>query len=667
MRVANVCRVAVIAVTLFGLCQPAQAQLPDAGGGTIWHFFGLPQARLKLRDNLANRRGNHPGLERKPPLKALADPANLESEVPAIKAAAEIKAQEDLKEQKIKAIKYLASVGCGCYPGVKDALLAALEDCTEEVRLEAAVAFCEASGNPCKTCNPSSCCDADVIAKLRERAFGQDEKGCYKEQSAQVRSAAARALNACQRIVPPTAKPKPAKKELPVETPGKELPTPFNGGRGVEGPPTPDEDSSAFIRPVSTRRFAERGVDGLLPPLPEGDHNLASIHPASAFEPADGVLQPIAGPAYGTPAVSLASCPPRVRGRFGLRRPRPCPPCPPCPPSAAAPTEAPKPGEEAVVDEPTIEEPLVAPPTALAGTFGGAPAPLSAAPNMIGDTTVGTSAALFATGPVDAFVQHPVFDSHRMNLAENNRAMIQDRAYLSYRHFHNANEVGFLGYVPWGDRDAFHIDRFTLAIEKTIGPAASLEFRLPIQTQMASDLSFNDIQRVTTLPFGDRDTDIGNLGLIYKRALRRTCHWYVSGGVAVNIPTAPNASISTRIDEDLFRLYDPATGQVYLDQSGEPVPPVDMDFACRTTVKNETVNLVPFIAALWAPDPCWFGHGFLQVDVPLNESTVTLDETMVIDGQTESALRGSASFRQQALMRVNFGLGRWLYRNRRAR
>ncbi|MHC4404144.1 MAG: hypothetical protein ACYTG0_31200, partial [Planctomycetota bacterium] len=49
------------------------------------------------------------------------------------------------------------------------------------------------------------------------------------------------------------------------------------------------------------------------------------------------------------------------------------------------------------------------------------------------------------------------------------------------------------------------------------------------------------------------------------------------------------------------------------------------------------------------------------------ESTVTLDETMVIDGRTESALRGSASFRQQALMRMNFGLGRWLYRNRRAR
>ena len=49
----------------------------------------------KIKDNLLNRRGNFPCLERKPKLKALADAANLESEVPAIKAAAEIKAARD--------------------------------------------------------------------------------------------------------------------------------------------------------------------------------------------------------------------------------------------------------------------------------------------------------------------------------------------------------------------------------------------------------------------------------------------------------------------------------------------------------------------------------------------------------------------------------------------
>jgi hypothetical protein len=74
-------------------------------------------------------------------------PANLESQNPALKAAAKVKSEEDLAPQKIKAIKYLATIGCGCYPGVREALLAALDDCTESVRYEAAIAFCQAAGN----------------------------------------------------------------------------------------------------------------------------------------------------------------------------------------------------------------------------------------------------------------------------------------------------------------------------------------------------------------------------------------------------------------------------------------------------------------------------------------------------------------------------------------
>jgi hypothetical protein len=69
-------------------------------------------------------------------VKPLADPANLNSDNPAIKAAAEIKTEEDLAPQKIKAIRYLSTIACGCYPQVRPALLAALDDCTEEVRYE---------------------------------------------------------------------------------------------------------------------------------------------------------------------------------------------------------------------------------------------------------------------------------------------------------------------------------------------------------------------------------------------------------------------------------------------------------------------------------------------------------------------------------------------------
>src|SRR5688572_25487533 len=99
------------------LSAPVAAQLPPPPPppATLWSFLGIPQGYRRMRDGLSNRNGNNPAAERQPPLKAIADPKNLKSEDPAIKKAAEIKQAEDLKKQKIKAIKYLASIGCGCY------------------------------------------------------------------------------------------------------------------------------------------------------------------------------------------------------------------------------------------------------------------------------------------------------------------------------------------------------------------------------------------------------------------------------------------------------------------------------------------------------------------------------------------------------------------------
>ncbi len=195
---------------------PASAE-PLPGPMTIWKFLGIPQNFQKNRDARVNRNGNNPDRERKPPLKRLADPENLKSENPAIKAAAEIKTEEDLAPQKVKAIKYLATIGCRCYPQVKQALLAALDDCTEEVRYQAAVAFCRSAGNPCTVCNSSSCCDPDVRKKLKDMAYGMDANNCWKEPSARVRAAAELALNACEAVAPPSPTPVEAPKEVPTE------------------------------------------------------------------------------------------------------------------------------------------------------------------------------------------------------------------------------------------------------------------------------------------------------------------------------------------------------------------------------------------------------------------------------------------------------------------
>jgi hypothetical protein len=163
--------------------------------------LGIPQGLNQAHTQFFNRRGNTPKLEKKPPLLNLADPANLESEVPAIKAAAEIKQAEDLKPQKIKAIKYLASIGCGCYDKdekITKALIAAMEDCTEEVRLEAIKAVKEAaSGECCVYCSQKSCCNEKVVEQMYKTAYEMDDEGCYLEPSERVRQAAAEALQMC--------------------------------------------------------------------------------------------------------------------------------------------------------------------------------------------------------------------------------------------------------------------------------------------------------------------------------------------------------------------------------------------------------------------------------------------------------------------------------------
>ncbi len=186
--------------------RPALSQAPPpppvpAGPTTIWNFLGIPQGINKVRDATINRRGNFPGLERKPPLLSIADPRNLTSGVPAMEAAAEIKQAEDLKKQKIKAIKYLASIGCGCYDKDKKitkALIASMEDCTEEVRLAAVEAVITAAeGKECAQCHSACCCGKEVTEKLSQIAYERDDTGCFIEPSERVREAAKEALAVC--------------------------------------------------------------------------------------------------------------------------------------------------------------------------------------------------------------------------------------------------------------------------------------------------------------------------------------------------------------------------------------------------------------------------------------------------------------------------------------
>ena len=223
--------------------QPAVVAPPPAPV-TFWNMLGIPQGFNKLRDARLNRLGNNPDSERVPPLKRIADPANMQSPNPAVQTAAQVKAEEDLAPQKIKAIKFLATVGCCCpqtKADVRTALLASLSDCTEAVRYEAAVAFCMAAGNCCSNC-PCSCCNAEVMTKLNEMAEGKDDQGCFLEASPRVRAAACNALNACRAVFRPTG--------APVAAPGP-TPTPQHEHRVPDAPKPPAPPKATPSRSAS--------------------------------------------------------------------------------------------------------------------------------------------------------------------------------------------------------------------------------------------------------------------------------------------------------------------------------------------------------------------------------------------------------------------------------
>jgi hypothetical protein len=203
---------------------------------TLWEFLGVKRAFEVfggLLDRIRNRLGaRFPGLEAKPEVLSITDPANMQSDNPAVKSAAETKAEEDAAQQKIKALRYLGEMGCaGCYPGIEEALLAGLDDCTEEVRYEAVKALRGTTGSACKKCKKTACCSPTVIAKLRKIANDIEPNGCYKEPSARVRRLARLAMSGCGDVPP-----------APPET----APT--------EGPPAPEAAPAAAATTGETVR-----------------------------------------------------------------------------------------------------------------------------------------------------------------------------------------------------------------------------------------------------------------------------------------------------------------------------------------------------------------------------------------------------------------------------
>jgi hypothetical protein len=612
VRIAKISGLVFVIVALAWIELKAQEAAPAAGPSTLWQWLGIPQGFNKIKDATTNVKGNRPEKERTPPLKRIADPQNLKSDNPAIKTAAKIKQEEDLAPQKVKAIKYMADVGCTCYPGVKEALLAALDDCTEEVRYQAALAFCQIASKNCQYCAKGSCCAADVMTKLDDMAHGQDAKGCCKEASERVRAAAASALNACRSKQTGTPAPAPEtvpeRKELPLElAPGpEEKPRTPTNAKPIGY--TPDAAGAAYIEDKIEDKAGKTTVSDSSPRTERslGIQAIYSEDDIVMLNAMDGKT-----PVSATTVGIFRRCP------YGC----PCVPCPHVAEGAPGETgtgpEGAMPGEGAAGAAPS--------PYALAGNIGATAGPASAAPGLIGDCFVNGGSILLSTDDPFFLLSSgnvPIAGGDRgFKITEHDSPIPRNRVFFDYNHYQNA--------VEDAQFNCRNLDRYTFGVEKTfLCDTCSVEFRVPFVGGLNATQSFDTGASLT-------GTEFGNIPLVFKGILHRWNKTVLAGGAAVTFPTARDGS-----------LVDQRDGELLL-------------------VRNDAFHVSPFLGMLWEPNKCWFVQGFAQVDFTANGNAVFMRQFPVVTGPTDLVKAGT--YNDQNLLYLDLSVGRWLYRNPCAR
>jgi hypothetical protein len=235
--------------------------------------------------------------------------------------------------------------------------------------------------------------------------------------------------------------------------------------------------------------------------------------------------------------------------------------------------------------------------------------PIEYAPNFMGDLLGSGGYVLYSANPRFAkYVPLPIAGGDGgFKISDNNNPLPTSRLFFDYDHATNALQDT----TPEGK---INFDRFSLGIEQVLfWDSASIELRLPIAQGLNSDLSSTEAS----------GTAFGNIPVVYKQMFWSSQDTFLSGGLAVVAPTAPEAVIHT-------------------------------PNALTYVVRNESVHLDPFLGAVFKPDPRAFVEGFLSVDFVTNGDAVFQN--------VGGTLNKLGVYQAQTLICVDLKAGYWLYR-----
>lgn len=218
---------------------------------------------------------------------------------------------------------------------------------------------------------------------------------------------------------------------------------------------------------------------------------------------------------------------------------------------------------------------------------------------------------------VDTAVLIPGANVGFVKLSENVSPLPRDRVYFNYSYFHSALVGDF----------RTDVNRFTPGFEKTFADGwTSIEVRTPFATTVANTQTVDPND-----PCGYADAravEFGNMSVIFKSVIALGQTWAWTGGMQVMLPTAGNTVLNSA--------------------PGGPA---------LVRVENESVRLMPFTGAIWAPNDVWFNQALLQIDTAANGNPAFI----AVPGQ--QPLQQVGQLRYPTFMYLSFATGYWAYRS----
>jgi len=241
-------------------------------------------------------------------------------------------------------------------------------------------------------------------------------------------------------------------------------------------------------------------------------------------------------------------------------------------------------------------------------------------------------AFLFYDYVVDSSIVFPGYAVGFVKLTENVSPLPRDRVYMNYSYFRNANFFG----------DRADVNRFMPGFEKTFSDGwTSVEIRTPFAATLDN---FQELDYDGPVPemSGYTDIQFGNMSVIFKTLLFEQKTWAITGGVQVMLPTAADTFIngpSAALPEDqkIQLVY----------------------------VANESVHVMPFAGAIWAPNDRFFNQALFQIDTDVNGNLAYVN-ALQDPTATGRGLQQAGRAYYPNFMYLSLGTGYWLYKDDRA-